>query len=499
MPIILKDLATRNTIVRISSFTVGSATAIAPAGGETVTITGTGFTTGLSVLVASTSAVATVVNSTTLTFTSPANTAGNYNLTITNADGTSATKTSALLYFAPPSWSTAAGSLAGASIGVPYNQTLVATGGTITYSITSGSLPTGLSLNTTTGVISGTVSTIGSSSFTVAATNQYNQIVTRSFSIAVGSSPTTIDYVMIAGGGGGGIGSNWANNAGGGGGGAGGYLTGTGISISSGVTYTITVGTGGAGAIVTNVSSLASISSPAADGLNSSISGSGFGTITSIGGGGGGSYTPTNGITAGRNGGSGGGGGGAGSGQNRAGGVGVYPGSTYLNQARQGYDGGANFPNDGTGASGGGGGASQQGFAGTSSQGGQGGLGVVNPFAVTVGQFSSGQYYLGGGGGGSYGAANFQGPGGIGGGAAGKTAANTVTTGNNATNGTGGGGGGLAFASGGSQAGRGGDGVVVIRYPISFTTAATTGSPTETTDATYRYYTFTTSGTISWN
>lgn len=498
MPIILKDLATRNTIVKVSSFVTGSATALVPAGGETVTITGSGFSTDISVLVASTSVVVTVVNSTTLTFTSPANVAGTYTLSVTNTDGTSATKSAALLYFAPPSWTTPSGSLPGASVGIAYSTTLVATSGTITYSLTSGSLLTGLSLNSSTGVISGTVSSLSSASFTVTATNQYNQITARSFSLTAGSNPTAIDYVMVAGGGGGGIGSNWATNAGGGGGGAGGYLTGTGISVSAGVTYTITVGTGGPGAIVTGNSTAATITA-ATDGLDSSISGSGLSTITAKGGGGGGSYTPTNGITAGRNGGSGGGGGGAGGSQSRAGGVGVYPGSTYLNQARQGYDGGANFAQDSNGASGGGGGANQQGFAGASASGGQGGLGIVNPFAVAVGQFSSGQYYLAGGGGGSYGGQFGGPPGGLGGGAAGNSAANAVATGNNATNGTGGGGGGLAFAQSTSQAGRGGDGVIIIRYPIGFGTAATTGSVTATTDATYRYYTFTSSGTISWN
>ncbi len=57
-------------------------------------------------------------------------------------------------------------------IGVPYSYTLTATGGVppYTYSITSGSLPTGLSLNPSTGLISGTptvTATMSAITFTV--------------------------------------------------------------------------------------------------------------------------------------------------------------------------------------------------------------------------------------------------------------------------------------------------------------------------------------------
>ena len=50
-----------------------------------------------------------------------------------------------------------------------YNRTLAATGGTTpyTWSILSGSLPPGLALNASTGVISGKSTTIGTYAFTV--------------------------------------------------------------------------------------------------------------------------------------------------------------------------------------------------------------------------------------------------------------------------------------------------------------------------------------------
>ena len=58
--------------------------------------------------------------------------------------------------------------------------------------------------------------------------------------------PPTLDYLLVAGGGGGG-------RYYGGGGGAGGLLTSTGYSVSSNTTYTVTIGTGGTGALSTGI------------------------------------------------------------------------------------------------------------------------------------------------------------------------------------------------------------------------------------------------------
>jgi uncharacterized repeat protein (TIGR02543 family) len=63
-------------------------------------------------------------------------------------------------------------SLSNGVVGTAYSQTLEARGQTpITWSILSGTLPAGLSLNSTTGVISGTPTTAGVSAFTIKATN----------------------------------------------------------------------------------------------------------------------------------------------------------------------------------------------------------------------------------------------------------------------------------------------------------------------------------------
>jgi hypothetical protein len=72
--------------------------------------------------------------------------------------------------------------------------------------------------------------------------------------------------------------------------------------------------------------------------------------------------------------------------------------------------------------------------------------------------------------------------------------------GNGTVNTGSGGGGGFNDASLGNNAsGAGGSGLVVIRYPDTFTLAAsTTGSPTQTTSGGFHIYQFTGSGTITF-
>jgi hypothetical protein len=84
---------------------------------------------------------------------------------------------------------TAAGSLGTFAGGATISTNVTATSDTaITYSINSGTLPGGLSLNTTTGVISGTESGASEDttySFTLTATDVELQSANRAFSIAI--------------------------------------------------------------------------------------------------------------------------------------------------------------------------------------------------------------------------------------------------------------------------------------------------------------------------
>lgn len=71
----------------------------------------------------------------------------------------------------------------------PYSTTLLANDdGTVTYSLFSGTLPTGLSLNSSTGVISGTPTSSTNASFTIRATDDSGNTADRSFTLP-NSSP----------------------------------------------------------------------------------------------------------------------------------------------------------------------------------------------------------------------------------------------------------------------------------------------------------------------
>jgi hypothetical protein len=270
--------------------------------------------------------------------------------------------------------------------------------------------------------------------------------------------PYSVDFLVVAGGGGGG-----AYN--GGGGGAGGFRTSAGtsggggsaesqISVTSGTSYTVTIGAGGAG----QVSSTQSVA-----GSNSS-----FSSITSIGGGKGGGYTGS--FYSASSGGSGGG-------------AAYAASSAGSGTANQGYAGGNG---DGNNAAGGGG-AGAVGSNATASSGGNGGNGVASSIS------GSSVTYAGGGGGGAYpaGGASSAGTGGSGGGGnGGYNAAGSAGTANR-----GGGGGGAQDTANppNNPGGAGGSGIVIIRY---LGAQRGTGG-TVTSSGGYTIHTFTSSGTYT--
>ena len=349
-----------------------------------------------------------------LTFTTAAGTLG----TIEDVDRAS-----------PPTYG---GSLAAA--------TATATSGTVSYAISSGSIPAGMSFNTSTAAFSGTADAVGSattSSFDVTATTtSASESLARSFTITI-NEPATITYVVVAGGGGGG-------DQVGGGGGAGGMLTGSWTAVG-GTVYTCTVGTGGGGG---------SGGGAGSQGNTSSIAGSGISTISCTGGGYGGSYAGT------QPGGSGGSGGGGGR-NSQSGGSGT---------AGQGYAGGNS--SSVTWYGGGGGGNTQVGevgglSGGVSGKGGDGGSTSITGSSIT----------LAGGGGGCRDAGGASSGGSGGGGAGGGNVPSTGA--GNGTAYTGGGGGGNRDAGGGG--GDGGTGTVILSVPTSGYSGTTTGSPTITT------------------
>ena len=237
------------------------------------------------------------------------------------------------------------------------------------------------------------------------------------------------EYLVVAGGGGGGM------NAGSGGG-AGGMLTGDALTIQSG-SYTITVGTGGAGGSSSSAYGTTGNDSSIVQGTTSLVAASGGGYGVNVG-----------------NGGSGGSGGGGSDGEN-----GIASGGSGI--SGQGNNGGNGLHPGGVNrAAGGGGGAGAVGQNSQgNSQGGAGGIGVVS----TIRELGN-VYYAGGGGGACHNSAT-GGSGGTGGGGKAGNSGGSGTSGNPGTSGTantgGGGGGGAGYGYDGAG---GGSGIVVIRY-----------------------------------
>src|SRR6202035_5208543 len=79
-------------------------------------------------------------------------------------------------------------------VGVPYTDTLTATGGTTpyTWSVSAGTLPAGITLNASTGVLAGTPTVAGTFSFTVTVTDSGSQTATKATSITIAAGALTM-------------------------------------------------------------------------------------------------------------------------------------------------------------------------------------------------------------------------------------------------------------------------------------------------------------------
>lgn len=133
------------------------------------------------------------LNSSTGAITGTPNTMANYNFAIraTNVFAPSGVTlvTASASVTAAPIYTDSAVNPRG-SLGVAYSSEVLATGSPApTYSITSGSLPNGLELNSATGQITGTPTSTGDFSFVVTATNTYGSSSTNTLSIQIGVGP----------------------------------------------------------------------------------------------------------------------------------------------------------------------------------------------------------------------------------------------------------------------------------------------------------------------
>jgi hypothetical protein len=455
------------------------------ASGTTITVTGSNFQTGVNVVMIASDGSQYTPDSVTRNSSSEiifdisssivADEADPFDVQVTNTSGLSVTSNDVLTLAGTISLNTSAGSLgtvydsnrAGLSYDLGVSISPSESDVSFTYSVSSGSLPTGLSLNTSTGAVTGTASAVGADttsnftitylgadasdssyaptagtaySLTIAAPVVTSYTSTGSGTFTVPSGITAVDVLVVGGGGsGGGAGSD---DTGGGGGGAGGLIYRPAFPVTPGGSISYTIGGGGA-------TPGASLSGGGNNGQNSV-----FGTLTAQGGGGGSSYS--GGVAQ-----SGGSGGGGSTGPNTAGAQGTQPqqpgdsgtygfgnsggnAESYSPPAQ-----GANSPN-----AGGGGGAGAGGYDGPQSPSGGGGAG--RQYDISGSQL----YYAGGGAGGGG-----QGQGGSGGGGAGRTSGNSGSGSAGTANRGGGGGGANSHGSGGGHAGgAGGTGIVIVKY-----------------------------------
>lgn len=177
-----------NVQIADGSWVVLDDTAVDTAGGNII-ITGTNFVSGCLVYFNQTPANSVAfVSTTNLRVTVPALSAGTYVLYVINPDGGTAIRVPGVTASANPAWQTA--SNLGDQPDGAITLSLVATEAT-SYTLTSGSLPPGLSLNSSTGTISGTVTgvTVDTSyTFTIRATDAQNQDSPRTFSVNIAVS-----------------------------------------------------------------------------------------------------------------------------------------------------------------------------------------------------------------------------------------------------------------------------------------------------------------------
>ncbi len=108
-----------------------------------------------------------------------------------NATGTSSAAMVTVTVAAPSlAFGPAPGDLPGGVVGAPYSQTVAASGGAAPYDyqVSSGELPAGLTLDRTTGAVTGTSAAAGTSAFELTATDAHGATGTASYSVVIAAA-----------------------------------------------------------------------------------------------------------------------------------------------------------------------------------------------------------------------------------------------------------------------------------------------------------------------
>ena len=191
------------TGARAYSMTISAASPIAGALSATVAANSSanpitlnlsgGAATSVAVASAASHGTATA-SGTSITYTPTAGYSGadSFTYTATNASGTSSPATVSLTVSAPTLVLTPA-SLGAGTTDSPYSATFSTSGGTAPYSYSiTGSLPAGITLNTTSGVLSGTPTASGSSNLTITVTDANAVTASRPYTLTIAAVPITV-------------------------------------------------------------------------------------------------------------------------------------------------------------------------------------------------------------------------------------------------------------------------------------------------------------------
>ncbi len=483
---VVSPTANSTSDINIGPRVISVSTSSLPNQNNTTTITGQNFATDVQVTFTGTGYSATAAksvvrnSSTSLTVTRPDNfppSGSPYTITVTNPGKPNPTSTNshilsnAVTSGAVPVWVTTA-TLPEYNTVSSYSTTIQATdsdgGSSVSYSYVSGSLPTGITFNTSTATFSGTTSSTGNFTYTVRATDSGGNFVDRTFTIPqqiLANSPTSLSTSWgstsaTAGQ----LTLSWTAPSYAGTSSLTGYtvyrngsLQGTTAStsytqtvLSNGTyTYTVTANNSSGSSVASTASAARNVITRSSSGSVSVPSGTFYYALAIGGGGGGGGGGGATGNPS-----SGGGGGGAGSGFINFGSA-TSNGSVSITVGGAGSGGAYGPPQTSqegstNGQSGSAGGTTTVGSI-SASGGSAGGAGLA---FSTPGSGGSGASGGGGGGGGGY----FRGTAGVGGngGSYGANGSSGGTTSNGAAPGSGGSGGGTNSASPGGGAGGGG-------------------------------------------
>jgi hypothetical protein len=140
-------------------------------------------------------------NSVTITGVATGPGSSPFTIMVKDASNATASQPLTITVNAPPALTITTTSIPGGEVGIAYSQTLQATGGVPPYTWSvAGNLPAGLTLNPSTGAISGTPTAVGTSTFTVKVTDSETpspSSTTKSLSIAITNPPLTITTTSL--------------------------------------------------------------------------------------------------------------------------------------------------------------------------------------------------------------------------------------------------------------------------------------------------------------